>query len=360
MPRNSKFSNQNNEIPDDLDFLKNLTKISKKDPSNTPGPYWDRTARHAVREIQKKGLGSFRDFGSNVGESYADAPIVDIRPSLQGLIKSLARFLVSQVFPINRVFDNQVNLTKSIYKILLEKESTHIQNDSRVQLALSRLNLPEVTTRGNCVAATNLNNMLVSNLYLECLTLIDKIEDNLGYKDVKSFMEIGAGFGVNIHLLIENFPNIRKFLLVDISPTLYVSTQYLRSFYNETVIDAVQYEQNKNLQFKENSDLEIICILPSQLKTFHGAIDFFYNSHSFVEMTKEIVSRFAVEIHRLQLNSKVKKVALCTYQTAGNKKTVSYRDLPQLLGLSMREISDTWPRDGYNLNTFFFSSGKTS
>ena len=360
MPRNSKFSDQNHEIPDDLDFLKNLTKISQEDPSNTPGPYWDRTTRHAVREIQKKGLGSFRDFGSNVGESYADAPIVDIRPSLQGLTKSIARFFVSQVFPINRIFENQVNLTKSIYKILLEKESMHLQNDPRIQLALSRLNLPEVTTRGNCVAVTNLNNSPVSNLYLECLTLIDKIELNLGYKDVKSFMEIGAGFGVNIHLLIENFPNMRKFLLVDISPTLYVSTQYLKSFYSEGVIDAVQYAKGENFEFKDNSDLEIICILPSQLRSFRGSIDFFYNSHSFVEMTKEIVSRFAVEIHRLQISSKIKKVALCTYQTAGNNKTVSYRDLPQLLGLSMREVSDTWPRDGYNLNTFFFRSGKPS
>lgn len=314
---------QLNAIPEDLKFLNKLILLSEKNSLNSPGPYWEKTARRSIREIRKRGLSSFRDFGSNVGESYADSPIIDIRPSLQGPLRSVLRFFISKIFPFNKVFNNQVNLTSSYFKILMEKESAHIQNSPEIHGAICRLNIPEDTTRGGCVAVTNINGKSISNTYLEALALIDKIDTELGYDGVKSLMEIGAGFGVNIHLLIENYPNIRKYLLVDISPTLYVSTQYLKSYYGDAVIDAVSYEENSMTGFKDNGDLEIICLLPSQLSSFMGTIDFFYNAHSFVEMTEEIVSGYSREISRLQSGSKLKKIALCTYRTCETQKTVS-------------------------------------
>jgi len=346
---------QASSITDDMDFFAELILLSTKNRSNTPGPYWEKTAQQSIREIRKKGLQSFRDFGSNVGESYADAPIVDIRPALQGPLKSILRILFTRAFPINRVFNNQVNLTVSIFKILLEKEAAHIRNDPRIKLALSKFSIPEDSTRGNCVAVTNVDGKSISNTYLESVVLIDKIDSELGYKDVESFMEIGAGFGVNVHLLVENFPHIRKFLIVDICPTLYVSTQYLKSFYGSSVVDAISYERIGNKGFKKNNDLEILCLLPSQLHTFQSTIDFAYNAHSFVEMTKEIVSGYSKEISRLQRNSKVKKIALCTYHASDTSKTVAFNELPGLIGVPMRAVLDSWPRDGYNLNTFYFS-----
>jgi putative sugar O-methyltransferase len=268
------------------------------------------------------------------------------------------RFLFSSIFPFNKVFNNQVNLTSSYFKILMEKESAHIKSSPEIHSAISRLTIPEDSTRGGCVAVTNLNGKFISNTYLESVTLIDKIDAELGYDGAKSFMEIGAGFGVNIHLLIENYPNIRKYLLVDISPTLYVSTQYLRSFYGESVIDAVSYEENGMNGFSDTNDLEIICLLPSQLRSFIGTIDFFYNAHSFVEMTKEIVAEYSREISRLQSGSKLKKIALCTYHASETQKTVSFKNLPGLIGAPMREVIGVWPRDGYNLNSFYFSQNE--
>jgi putative sugar O-methyltransferase len=237
----------------------------------------------------------------------------------------------------------------------MEKESVHIQNSPEIHSAISKLNIPEDTTRGGCVAVTNLNGKFISNTYLESLALINKVDTELGYDGANSFMEIGAGFGVNIHLLIENYPNIRKYLLVDISPTLYVSTQYLKSFYGGAVVDAVSYEESGVKGFNDTDDLEIICLLPSQLSSFTGTIDFFYNAHSFVEMTNEIVSEYSREIARLQNGSKLKKMALCTYHVSETQKTVSHKNLPDLIGVPMREVIGFWPRDGYNLNSFFFS-----
>lgn len=347
-------------LNENLELLESMRRLAKQNTQNSPGPYWRKTAKATEQEIRKKGLANFRSYGSNVGQSYADTPIIDVRPSLLGLLPKLIRYLVTSISPFKNVFDNQVNLTKSIYSILLEKESHHLQHSARIDEALNNLRLPKETTLGNCVAVTRINYKSVSNLYLENLSIIHNLNRELEFKDVSSFMEIGAGFGVNIHLLLENFPNIKKILIVDICPTLYVSTQYLRAFFGESVIDCVEFNSKERKEFSDNSDLEIICILPSQLENFSGVIDCAYNAHSFVEMTPEIVSRYGKAINRLQPEGSPRKLALCTYQTIGNNKTVSYRDLPQLLGLSMREVSDTWPRDGYNLNTYFFSSGKPS
>lgn len=81
-------------------------------------------------------------------------------------------------------------------------------------------------------------------------------------------MEIGGGFGANLHITLFNFPNIRKIIYVDIAPNLYIATQYLRSFYGDSVKDISTAK--KNFSFAETEDLEIFCILPSQIEKFVG------------------------------------------------------------------------------------------
>ena len=49
--------------------------------------------------------------------------------------------------------------------------------------------------------------------------------------------EIGGGVGTNVHLVLENYKNIRKVLYLDIPPNLYVGTQYLKAFYGNAVSD---------------------------------------------------------------------------------------------------------------------------
>lgn len=345
-------------LQDDLKLLKSMRSLARQSGENSPGPYWEKTAKAAIREIRNNGLANFRSYSSNIGQSYADAPIVDVRPNLLGAVRKLFRYLFTHISPFKNIFNGQVNLTKSIYKILLEKESHFLKNSDRIGEALNKLKLPAETTLGNCVAVTDIDGKSISNFYLENLSIIHSVNQEIGYEEVFSFMEIGAGFGVNIHLLVENFPNIKKFLIVDICPTLYVSTQYLRAFYGERVVDCVEFQSRKEKRFSQDLELEILCLLPSQLKDFLGEIDFAYNAHSFVEMTAEIVGRYGEAIERLQHGSSSKKLALCTYQAINTAVTVDSDELPRLLKRNLRKVFDTWPRDGYNRNTLYFSEQK--
>jgi hypothetical protein len=72
-------------------------------------------------------------------------------------------------------------------------------------------------------------------------------------------------------------------------------------------------------------------------------------------MTAEIVGRYGEEIERLQHGSSSKKLALCTYQAINSAVTVDSDELPLLLKRNLRKAFDTWPRDGYNRNTLYFS-----
>lgn len=78
--------------------------------------------------------------------------------------------------------------------------------------------------------------------------------------------EIGGGFGQYIHVLLQNYSNIKKILYLDIVPNIYVGTQYLKRFYGESVIDYNITRKMNKIQFSDNNKLEIICIAPWQIE----------------------------------------------------------------------------------------------
>ena len=48
---------------------------------------------------------------------------------------------------------------------------------------------------------------------------INNLSKYFNFKDIKSYFEIGGGFGSNIHFLITNFPNIKKILYLFLEKT---------------------------------------------------------------------------------------------------------------------------------------------
>lgn len=341
-------------IKDDWELYKFMKMKVFRESRDLPGPYWSKTAKVSAKQIEKFGISNFRNFGTNIGQSYSDAPNIDIRPNLINFPVNIFANLLSNISPLKRIYDNQVNLTKSLYQVILEKESFHIQNSERIKKSLQRFSIPENTLAGNCIASTYILNREIANIYLEGIVIIDKIEDEIGLKDCESFMEIGPGFGVNVHLIIQNYKNIKKILIVDIFPTLYVVTQYLKFHFPDSITDCRKFDSEEFFDFKDD-DLEIICILPSQLKRFRGKIDFAYNAHSFIEMPPELVANYGVEISRLQENSNIKKLVLCSYLSNMGSGTTNPDMFSELLERNFREVADVWPRDGYNKNIFYFS-----
>ncbi|MCX6227018.1 MAG: putative sugar O-methyltransferase, partial [Bacteroidia bacterium] len=139
---------------------------------------------------------------------------------------------------------------------------------------------------------------------------------------------IGGGFGINIHLLIENYPKIRKVIYLDIPPNLYVGTQYLKAFYGEAVYDYRMLRKLQEIKFSDTDDLEIFCITPWQIERLQSQVDIFMNSHSFVEMPKEIVSNYARHFMSFPGSEKA-EIVLITYDNFDLTTTLDPAFLPQ-------------------------------
>ena len=49
--------------------------------------------------------------------------------------------------------------------------------------------------------------------YLNMADRINNLSNTFKFENLNSFFEIGGGFGANIHFLLTNFPNIKKFFI---------------------------------------------------------------------------------------------------------------------------------------------------
>jgi putative sugar O-methyltransferase len=161
---------------------------------------------------------------------------------------------------------------------------------------------------------------------------MDYINSSVNLKNIRNLIEIGGGFGVNVDLQLQNFPNIRKILYVDIAPNLYVGTQYLKSKYGSSVFDYRQLKTFDTTNFKNDDSLEIFCILPAQMEKVEAKFDLFHNAHSFVEMSLDSVANYGKLIKNL-LKEKG-QVYLVTYD-GFDELTIRPEELSNLLSIPL-------------------------
>ena len=129
---------------------------------------------------------------------------------------------------------------------------------------------------------------------------INILSELYNFKNIKSFFEIGGGFGANIHFLITNFPNIKKIIYLDIVPNIYVGTEYLRYHFKDKVKDYLEIKNLNEIKFSNTNDLEILCIPPWLIEKLNIEIDHFHNAASFVEMTNETIENYAKFIKKFK------------------------------------------------------------
>ena len=97
--------------------------------------------------------------------------------------------------------------------------------------------------------------------------------------------------------MLTNFKNVKKVVFLDRVPNLYVGTEYLRSFFGNSVIDYTKTKEMKEIKFKDDESLEIYCIAPWQIEKLNIEIDHFHNACSFVEMPPKVIQNYAKHIY---------------------------------------------------------------
>jgi len=155
-----------------------------------------------------------------------------------------------------------------------------------------------------------------STHYLYKLDTLDIVEKISSLNEVHNMLEVGPGFGSNMHLIEQNYPNIRKFILIDIVPNICVITEYLKSLYNDSVISYLSTRDMSEIKFKDDESLEIFVIPPWEIGKISAKIELFWNSNSFVEMSADILKNYAKEFERIK--TKKSKYVFTSYDKFDN------------------------------------------
>lgn len=224
---------------------------------------------------------------------------------------------------------------------------------------LKRYSVP-YSLLGKCLSKAKIDGRDHALHYLSLLEQHDNIASHINFKGACSVFEIGGGFGTNVHLLLENYKNIRKVLYLDIPPNLYVGTQYLKAFYGDAVFDYRDLRNREAIKFSADNELEIYCIAPWQIEKFDGSVDIFMNSHSFVEMPKDVVENYADKFSSFY-DSKNAAIALTTYGCFNLDTTFPPSELPVFFKDRKFDYfeADTLLNSSEK-NLFFVSPGKFS
>jgi putative sugar O-methyltransferase len=310
-------------------------------PLYKAGPYWQAKTIKIMRELRKKKLYNFRGYYSGVGTSYCDNIIVNLQNEEVSKLTDLLMFVLKKI-PIFSRFSTLLQRTQdhiiSMHKQKVMAYELFLNNSSDVKQLLSSFKIEDTTNFG-CVDAIKIGNKAISLHYLELLNTIATISKSIDFNTISSMFEIGGGFGANLHLMLSNFSNIKKVIYLDIVPNLYVGTEYLRSLYGDNVIDYSQTKNKEKITFKQNKDLEILCIAPWQIENLYVNIDYFHNAHSFVEMPENIIKNYAHFIKKLMSTNG--KVVLVSYDHFDKNTTMHPDELNRCFEMEFKQFRHT-------------------
>lgn len=289
-------------------LLDTLIKDQKKIKGTIycPGPYWEKKSLRSAYQIKKHGLSKFRGISKGIGTSYADGLQLDSRDE-SGFKGRLLGKLYS--LPLLRsIYNTQIHITKNYIDSYLKNLSLVYENNEKVQDLLKKYKF-ENTTEFGCLRKFSYDNNEYSIHYLNMAHRIHNLSNVFNFDRINSFFEIGGGFGANIHFLLTNYNNIKKIIYLDIVPNIFTGTEYLKSFYGDSVKDYLSLKDKEKISFSKNDELEILCIPPWLIEKLDIEIDHFHNANSFVEMSENIIENYCTFIKKFN----TKEISLISY-----------------------------------------------
>jgi len=330
-------------------LLKKLIDDEKKINNKlySAGTFWKSKSKKTIKELKKKSLVNFRGLNSGVGTSYSDNLILDIRNEYNFKGRVISSFF--KIPLINKIYNDQLKITKSHIDLMLKMQSICYSNNKRTKFLTKKYSFKNTESFG-CIQNTRINKKTYSTKYLEIANRVDNIQKKIDFKKINSFLEIGGGFGANIHFIVNNFPNIKKIIYLDIVPNIYVGTEYLKKHFGKCVIDYLKINNKNKINFEKNEKLEIICIPPWKIENLDEQIDHFHNSCSFVEMPNDVIKNYLIYIKKL----KIKSASLITYDDF-DKSTISPTILGKLFNKNAKyETKPTLLKELGNFEYYFY------
>jgi len=353
-------ADKNIQLKDDFELLDLMDNDSRTQPPlYQPGSYWAATAKNAVDKIKRCGMGDFRGSPNMSNAGYTDDLLIDARNLLSYSWRARLIRWALNTYPLSITYKTQIQRTEGYASETIAYAQEILKVKERTRNLLKKYTIP-YSLLGKCLKKASIDGQEYSTHYLNILEQHDNIASRIDFNNAKAVFEIGGGFGTNIHLLLENYKNIRKVLYLDIPPNLYVGTQYLKAFYGEAVLDYKVLRGRDSTKFSSDDSLEILCIAPWQIEKFESAVDIFMNSHSFVEMPKNVVKNYIDKFNGFPESINA-AIALTTYDNFDLNTTFYPGELPKFFKdrkFDYFEVDTLLNSSRKNL--FFVSPGKLS
>jgi len=297
-----------------------------------PGPYWKEYSSRTEKAIRSEGLQNFRA-SNRIGKGFADTLLVnpfDLLSSDSWKTKAYKRIVGFPIFK-RYVAGPYIKLNEFHFQQAQGYKNLHYTNTlgNWFSLFSKQYSLPD-TLVGNPQDTISINNYKIGRSYLTSFIRAYNYSKTIDFSKIESVFEIGGGFGSMCHVLLHLFPNIRKYLYLDIPPILYAGTQYLKHFYKDEVLDYRQTRKLSSIRFSRNDKREIIAVCPWQIEKIDAEIDLFWNSASFQEMTKDMVVNYAKHIERI-LKDKESRMCLYIYKGGDPEKTLIPKKLLEII-----------------------------
>ena len=326
-------------LRNDVSLLRRMMSAQEAAPAvYGPGGYWSKKTQVAYKELSEKGVTNFRSMHNNAAQSYADTLLLSAGDHHVGVKRLLAKILW-KIPPFKQLLAAQLRVAKSHIDQLIKLESYTLNNSERVYDLLQKYSICEGQLLGEVDRKSLVYGEMRSHHMIHMLDLLDRMMERVNVGDRSSYLEIGGGFGANVFLMVQNFPNIKKYIYVDIAPNLYVATQFLRANFGSAVCDFSQLEDRGSVSFNNDSNLEIICVLPHQLKDVKTEIDIFHNANSFVEMPMAVACNYATQVDNIL--SDIGVVLLTSYGTFDKSTTFDPDELCSLFDYDFTSYRET-------------------
>lgn len=271
-----------------------MNQLAAQSPLYKPGVFWQEASKDMIEQLNLQGLEGFRRLSTSLNFFVPTYGYPGNALSEQTM-QSWQAWLTEQTLPPKQ--NSYITQQMSGYNAALADYRTLAASEFASQAKPNLMAFTE-SQAGDPIEQFEIEGKYYSRSALNYLSGLSFLKKFLDFKDIKTVMEIGGGFGTLGEILHKTLPTAR-YIDIDIPPTLCCSSYYLQQVIGKDAVTT--YEDTAQNKTIEISQLKQASILPSwQIEQLQGKIDLFVNFISFQEMEPDIVQNYLNHVTRLQ------------------------------------------------------------
>lgn len=259
-------------------------------------PYWLFLARRNIDQILN---GGYAHFKQTIARDYF--VLVNWKRSgyyenLFKAVKASDQVPLANILKRHEFFGQEASVSYNVFTALLLNHVRTLPDAARY------LKLEE-SPIGTPATITGENNKQVSSDLLNSILDYDSIFHLIPEQEVHTVMELGGGYGRNAYCNISLLPQLKRYIMVDIPPALFLSQTYISEvFPDKKVFTFRPFSSFAEIE-KEFNASELVFLLPEQIELLPPhMIDLIIAIDCLHEMDKKQVDRYFTAFDRLGKN----------------------------------------------------------